>query len=295
MASIREIRRRIKSIQKIQQITKAMKMVATVKYKRAYSALTGARPYATKINEIVSDLAERIENVRHPFISKGKDVFKSKEDRKSNKIILVVITGDKGLCGSFNSNILKRALSILNELKNSDISLLLIGKKARDFFNKQNFKVKNTYISLSTPVPYNTAEKIASELINSYLSDGIDDVFLIYNKFKTVMTQTLVYEKLLPISEPKKSYSRKTEHLYEPSSKEIFDKLLPAYIKFRFYSALLESNASEHGARMNMMDQANKNAEDMISGLTLLFNKARQASITKELTEISTSAEAIRI
>lgn len=288
MASSREIRRRIKGVKKIQQITRAMKMVATVKFKRAFQSLISARPYANKIDEIISDLASRIEDAHHPFM------FKQKENGKSGINILVVITADKGLCGSFNSNIIRKTINILKENKDG-WTLFIIGRKARDYFSRFNFNIKKTYVNLPIPLTYKIAEQIADELINSYLNENVKSIFILYNEFKTALTQNIKYDRLLPLSSPRKLYSKIAEHLYEPTSVEVLDNLLPAYVKFRVFRSILESNASEQGARMSMMDQATKSAEDMISDLTLHFNKARQANITRELTEISTSAEAIKV
>ena len=285
MPSLRDIKRRINSIKKTQQITKAMKMVSASKLRRAQERIIALRPYAKKMQEVVGSMALRAPENSHPLLQKGDDGITE----------LVVITADKGLCGGFNNNIIKQGIRILSESGKDDTNLTLIGRKGRDFFKKRNISVRNVYVDFFGKLGYEHAVQISREIIKTYAEEQIQKVMLVYNCFKSAISQVITVEQLLPIVPLEvKEGEYSVDFLYEPSRDEIFKELLPKNIEVQIYHALLESAAAEYAARMTAMDSASKNASEIIDSLTLKYNKARQTSITKELLEVVGGAEALK-
>jgi F-type H+-transporting ATPase subunit gamma len=291
MATLREIRRRIAGVKSTQKITKAMKMVAAAKLRRAQDAIISARPYARKMGELLQRLIAATEECDNPFVVQ----------RDIKKIAIVVVTSDRGLCGTFNSNIIRTAANYINinyskENNEGNIHLITIGRKGYDFFIKRNHKIDNKHLGIFGNLNFQYAKDIITELSNGFLTEKYDKVVVIYNEFKSVMHQKIVIEQLFPVmsNNVKKEIVSRTSYIYEPSSKKIIDSLVPKYLNFQIWRILLESNAAEQGARMTAMDNATTNAEDLISSLQLSYNKARQASITKELLEIVSGAEALK-
>ncbi|MEK6689703.1 MAG: ATP synthase F1 subunit gamma [Nitrospirota bacterium] len=289
MPTLRDIKRRITSVKSTQQITKAMKMVAASKLRRAQDRIFEARPYANKMFSVLSSLAVRTGREEHSLLAK----------RSRSKIEILVITTDRGLCGALNSNILKKAYDFNREKKKDDYeaSISTIGRKGRDFFRKRNIPMRKTWVGLSGKITYSNAQEIARDIVKNYTEELFDEVCLVYNEFKSAMQQRVIIEKLLPI-EPQKVEKEEVIHygefIYEPSASEVLDTLLPKHIEVQIFRALLESEASEQGARMTAMDNATRNAKELIEKLTLQFNKARQAAITKELMEVVGGAEALK-
>jgi F-type H+-transporting ATPase subunit gamma len=296
MATLREIRRRISGVKSTQKITKAMKMVAAAKLRRAQDAIIAARPYAKKLKELFHHLSTSAEVNSNPFMTQ----------RDTKKIALVIVTSDRGLCGAFNSNIIKTAVGYVNENyaeanTMGNVHLITIGKKGYDFFVKRNYKMDSKHIGIFSNLNFQYAKQIMAELSEGFLTRKYDKVEVIYNEFKSVMQQKIVIEQLFPIpsavTDQKsdiKNLRLSTDYIYEPSSKQIIDALVPKHLNFQIWRILLESNAAEQGARMTAMDNATTNARDLISSLQLSYNKARQASITKELLEIVSGAEALK-
>ncbi|MEW6675914.1 MAG: ATP synthase F1 subunit gamma [Nitrospirota bacterium] len=292
MPTLRDIRKKIKAIQSTQKITRAMKMVAAAKLRKVQDRMLNFRPYAIKMNSVLSDLASFAERELHPLLAV----------RPRKTVEVLVITADRGLCGAFNTNILRAATNYIESLKREgfELSLSVVGRKARDYFRRRNITMRKTWLGLSGKVTYENAQEIAGDLIENYINENIDEVVLIYNEFKTLITQKLSIVKLLPIGTLEAEGSTEktpvmVDFLYEPSVDIIFERLLPKYIEIQIYRALLESSASEEAARMNAMENASKNCEDLIARTTLLANKIRQASITKELMDIVGGVEALKV
>ena len=281
MPALVDIRRRIRSVRNTQQITKAMKMVSAAKLRRAQEAMFAARPYARKMMEVLNSLAARAQPEAHPLL----------KERSGDRTLLVVVTADKGLCGGFNANIIRTAARFLDERAARAVSLGLVGRKGRDFFKRRAYAVRSEHIGVFQALKYATAQGIARELREAYVAGESDEVFLVYNEFKSVIQQRVVVERLLPI--PKRELQLEEpalDYLYEPTAAAIFDELLPKHVEVQVWRALLESAAAEHGARMTAMDAATNNADDMIERLTLYMNKVRQAAITKEIIEVVSGA-----
>jgi F-type H+-transporting ATPase subunit gamma len=283
MPALIDIRRRIRSVKSTQQITKAMKMVSAAKLRRAQEAMFAARPYARKMMEVLNSLATRANPDSHPLLTENGD----------RRTLLVVVTADKGLCGGFNANIIRAAARVLEERVSAgrEPELALLGRKGRDYFKRRQYKVRSEHLGIFQALRFSTAQQIAQALIKAYIERETDEVFLVYNEFKTVVQQRVVVERLLPIGrlsiEPQEP---KQDYLYEPDPKRIFGDILPRHVEVQVWRALLESQAAEHGARMAAMDAASKNAGEMIDRLTLYMNKVRQAAITKEIIEVVSGA-----
>ena len=285
MPSLKDIKRRIKSVKNTQQITKAMKMVAAAKLKRAHDDIIAARPYAQKMLDIINSLSSRVRPDAHPLLSK----------KGGGRVELVIVTSDRGLCGGFNSNIIRTSEGFIRKnTDNTGITLNLIGKKAKDYFKRRGLTIRQERPVGSGRPKYTAAAEIAKEIVDSHIKETFDETYLIYSEFKSALSQELVIQRLLPIESPKESEEEATEYIYEPSQEAILADILPKYIEVQIFMALLESAASEHGARMAAMDSATKNAKEMIEGLTLKYNRLRQAAITKELMEIIGGAEALK-
>jgi len=290
MANLLDIRRRIKSVKNTQQITKAMKMVSAAKLKRAQNRVVSARPFATKMQEVLGELAAHTdENFRHPLMDKRGD----------SRYLLVFITADKGLCGAFNTNLLKAAAAFINENDGKQIEMIPVGRRGRDFYKRRGMHFLAEYVGVTSQgrISFAEAQEMARNVIRIYTEDEkIDKVFIIYNEFKSVMQQRPVLEQLLPVAKvPVKEEEISTdaakpvvftEYIYEQPAADIFATLLPQLVETKVYRALLESIASEQGARMTAMDSASKNAGDLIGSLTLNMNRIRQAKITNEIIEV---------
>jgi F-type H+-transporting ATPase subunit gamma len=289
MPALIDIRRRIRSVKNTQQITKAMKMVSAAKLRRAQEAMFAARPYARKMMEVLNSLATRAHPDAHPLL----------QEHGEDKVLLVIITADKGLCGGFNANIIRAATRFLEEQERVEprrerrMELDLVGRKGRDFFRRRRYRVRSEHIGLFQSLQFPAAQRIAQSLIKSYVGGEVDRIHIVYNEFKTVIAQKVVVEQLLPIRklefDPKEA---PLDYLYEPSPGAIFDDILPKHVEIQVWRALLESAAAEHGARMAAMDAATNNAGEMIDRLTLYMNKVRQAAITKEIIEVVSGAGA---
>jgi len=289
MANLRAIRKRIGSVKSTQQITKAMKMVSAAKLKRAQDAIVAARPYAGKMREVVQAVAGRAGLDAHPLLS----------SRERKKVALLVVTSDRGLCGGFNSNLLRAANRFLRENGGGteDIALFVVGRKARDFFRRRQVPMRKEYLNVLGTLSYGHAEQMANDLIGGFLEEEFDEVMVAFNEFRSAISQVVRMEKLFPVAieqAEENAAADGIDYLYEPSQKEILATLLPKYVEAQIFRVLLESVAGEHGARMTAMDSATSNAVEMISRLTLQMNRARQAAITKELMEIIGGAEALK-
>ncbi len=286
MATLRDIKRRIGSVKSTQQITKAMKLVAAAKLRRAQERIIEARPYAFKMQEVLASLALRTDPQLHPLLQR----------HETGKKILVVIAADKGLCGGFNSNIMRRSLELLRKPAGEvAMTLVVVGRKARDFYRRRPYTIRSEEVGFFDRLAYSHAAALGQDLVKAYVSEEADEVQLVYNEFKSVATQRVVVERLLPIEPlpPPKDLAA-IDFIYEPSPQAVLEGLLPKHVEVQVYRALMESLAGEYGARMTAMDAATKNASEMIDLLTLQFNKARQERITKELLEVVAGAEALR-
>jgi F-type H+-transporting ATPase subunit gamma len=283
MPALIDIRRRIRSVKSTQQITKAMKMVSAAKLRRAQEAMFAARPYARKMTEVLNSMASRATPDAHPLL----------EERGHQKVLLVVITADKGLCGAFNANIIRTATRFLADRGDGDVTLALVGRKARDFFRRRAVKVRSERVGVFQALRYETARELGRELMEAFTRGEADQVFLVYNEFKSVIQQRLVIDRLLPVERHAISpRDPALDYLYEPEPAGIFATILPKHVEVQVWKALLESQAAEHGARMTSMDAATNNASEMIDRLTLYMNKVRQAAITKEIIEVVSGAGA---
>lgn len=281
MANIRDIRRRIRSATNIQQITRAMKFVSAARLRRAQERVIAARPYARQMLTVLNSLATRVPEQAHPLLAVRGD----------DKIELVVISADKGLCGAYNTNIVRNALEFLGEHQGKKVELNILGKRARDFFRRRPYAVRSEATNVLHKVSFADAAAIARDLIDHFVKEEVDQIWLVYNEFKSVVRQKIVVEPLLPIQrlhEP--DQANKLEYLYDEPPAKIFADLLPKHVEAQIFRALLEAAASEHGARMAAMEAATNNASEMINGLTLYANKVRQAGITKELIEVVSGA-----
>jgi F-type H+-transporting ATPase subunit gamma len=286
MANLKAIKKRIVSVKSTRQITKAMKMVSAAKLRRAQENVVAARPYAKKLGEVLERLAK----------TQGQDTHPLMEKREAKKALLLVITSDRGLCGGFNTNLCKAADRFLKERKSQyeEISIMTFGRKGYDFL-KSRYQVGKNYANMYGNLNYQTAAMLAHEVIDGYLSEEYDEVYLLFNAFRSVMSQDITLNQLLPIESPAAEQDEfAPEYIYEPSLAALLAEILPKNIEVQIFRALLESVAAEHGARMTAMDSASKNANEMISKLTLKYNRARQAAITTELMEIISGAESIK-
>ncbi len=290
MASLRDIRKRIRSVKSSEKITKAMKMVAASKLKRAQDEVKKTRPYADKMGEVVAQLAKRLESqgeFPHPLLVNR--VVKK-------RVEIVVLTSDRGLCGAFNSNIIRRAQRLLFDIRDQheEVSISTLGRKGYDVFRREGIPIRTNYDGVLNRPSYARAAEIAHEISEAYVADELDAVFLVYNEFKSAISQKVVVKQMLPVV-PKENVEGEllVDYIYEPSQKELLAHLVPRHFATELFQAFLESVASEHGARMTAMDNATRNAKDMISSLTLGYNRVRQAGITKELMEIVGGAEAL--
>jgi len=289
MPSLIDLRRRVRAVKNTQQITKAMKMVAASKLRRAQERMTSARPFAAHMQRVLASLAARVDPSVHPLL----DV---RAPRPGSRTLVIVVTADKGLCGSFNTNVIKSAGAFIAASTES-CSLGLVGRKGRDFFGRRGFDTLFEQINIFQKLRYADAQVIARIAVEAFVLEQVDRVVLVYNEFKSVISQRVVVDQLLPIVradvEVAGTVVPDIDYLYEPSPEEIFNQLLPRYIDVQVYRALLESNAAFFAAQMTAMDTATKNSADMIASLTLYMNKVRQAAITREIIEVVSGAEAL--
>jgi F-type H+-transporting ATPase subunit gamma len=291
MANLKEVRNRIKSVSSTQQITKAMKMVSAAKLKRATNAIVQLRPYANKLKELLANLSASLEDGSSPFL----------EEREPNKVLIVVVSSNRGLAGAFNANVIKTANNLVAEkymeqLKAGNVSVVAIGKKSQEYYQRRKYNVIGNNNDLYLNLNFENASKITESIMEGFLKGEYDRVELVYNQFKNAAMQILVAEQLLPVPKAevvKEAKGNQVDYILEPSQEGIVEQLIPKNIKIQVYKAVLDSNASEHGARMTAMDKATENAGDLLKALKLAYNQARQAAITTELTEIVSGAAAL--
>jgi F-type H+-transporting ATPase subunit gamma len=289
MATLRDIQRRIRSVQSTQKITRAMKLVAAAKLRRAQERILSARPYATKMAELLGHLvsAESGDDGGHPLL----------EQREGPRRQIVIVTADRGLAGAFNTNVIRRAVELLRESNVAEVTLVVVGRKARDFFRRRAYTIRRDMIGFWDRLAYSHASELADYFMQQFRDGEVDEVVLIYNEFRSVALQRPVRVVLLPIPRAQAAAGQGTEHIdyiYEPSAAAILGDLLPRHVRMQVYRALMESLAGEYGARMTAMEAATKNAKEMIDVLTIQYNKARQEKITKELLDIVGGAEALK-
>ena len=293
MANLKEVRNRIASVQSTQQITKAMKMVSAAKLKRATNAIIALRPYATKLKEILENLSASLEGSSSPFI----------EEREPNKVLIVTVSSNRGLAGAFNMNVIKAANNLIadkykEQLKNGNVSIISIGKKTQDFYEKRKYNVIGNNNEVYAALTFENVTKITDAIMDGFVKGEYDRVEVIYNRFKNAAMQFITTEQLLPLVKDKEEVKTdakvaNVDYILEPSKEEIVEQLIPKSIKIQLYKAVLDSHASEHGARMTSMDKATENAGELLKALKLSYNQARQAAITTELTEIVSGAAAL--
>jgi F-type H+-transporting ATPase subunit gamma len=288
MPNLKDIKRRIRSVKNTQQITKAMKLVAASKLRKAQKAIQDARPYALKLRDVLNHISARCNPDLHALL----------DQRDGENILVMVVTADKGLCGGFNGNIIRRSAKMIADNQDKNLSLVLAGKKGKDFFKHRPTEISHEFIDWTREFNYAKAQEIGDLLAEMFVDKKVDKIFMVYNEFKSVMQQEVVVEQILPVVPESLGEAKETDHvpeyLYEPDEESILDALLKRYMTVQVYRAFLESSASEQGSRMTAMDNATRNAGEMIEGLSLTYNKARQAYITKELIEIVNGAEALK-
>jgi F-type H+-transporting ATPase subunit gamma len=286
MPSLIDMRRRIRAVKSTQQITKAMKMVAASKLRRAQERVVAARPFADQAKRVLASIASRVDPQAHPLLAR-----RAGED--AGATLVIVITADRGLCGSFNTNVIKAVGTFLRENPGRAISLGLVGRKSRDFLGRRGVPVRFDYVNLPKTVGFAEAEAIAAPAVQDFIDGKIDSVYLVYNEFKSVMQQRVVLERLLPLAPPpavQAGQTDATEYLFEPSPERILELLLQRLVIAQVLRALLESNAAFFAAQMTAMDAATRNSSEMIDSLTLYMNKIRQAAITREIIEVVSGA-----
>ena len=289
MATLRDIKLRIKGVKSTQQITKAMKMVAAAKLRRATESILNARPYAKRISVLLSHLVNEDDKLSNPLFA----------EREIKNVAVVVVTADRGLCGAFNTNIIRETSSYIEEeirQKGLDYQLYCLGKKGSDYFRRRDYKIAASYPGIFSQINYTIAQKLVDEIIPKYLDGSIDKVIIIFNEFKSIIQQKIIVEQFLPIVSSDEKENDKhdfTNYIYEPDQKAIFNYLIPKHLKGQMWRVLLESNASEFAARMTAMDNATTNAKELIRTLSLTYNSKRQAAITTEILEIVSGANAL--
>lgn len=283
MATLRDLRRRLKSVSNTKQLTRAMKMVSAAKLRRAQDRILSARPFARRMKEVLASAAARADVSEHPLLALPD----------GDRVEVVLVTADKGMCGAFNTNIIKRATRFLEERRDEKLTVHCIGKKGRDYFRRQSYNIRKQYVDIFRTLEYGNAVEIADDLMARFIEKELDEIYVVYNEFKSAVQQHVVVERLLPLERAEfEGSTPPADYLYEPSAGELFAQLLPRLVEVQTYRILLESSAAEHGARMAAMDSATNNAEEMIHTLTLHLNRVRQASITKEIIEVVSGANA---
>lgn len=284
MATLRDIRRRIGSVKNTKQITRAMKVVAASRLRRSQERIFNARPYANQMMALLESLAARLEQQQHPLLAR----------RPERKILLVVVTADRGLCGAFNANLLRTAQSYIRERGAEKVSLVTVGRKGRDYFRRRSVNITTEYVNIFRQLEFSHAKELADKIIDLYTSEKVDAVDLVYNEFKSMMVQNVKVERYLPV-EPQVATEGEfqADYIYEQPPAEILKTLLPRYVEVQVFRALLESQAAEYAARMTAMDAATNNADELIEALRLKLNRLRQAGITKEIIEVVSGAQAL--
>jgi F-type H+-transporting ATPase subunit gamma len=287
MATLLDFRRRIRSVKNTQQITRAMKFVAAARLRRAQERALASRPYAAQMARVLRSTMARLEDPQHPLLAR----------RPEEKILIVVLSGERGLCGAFNANILRKAVDLIKTSAGKKILCLPVGKKGRDFLKKQGLTFAAEYLNVLARVEFSTAREISTVIADLYSSRTVDAVYAVFSEFKSVLAPRLAVEKLLPVesiaedaSAPADAAAAQVDYIYEQPAAYLLDKLLPRYVETQVLRAMLESSAAEHAARMTAMESATKNAGDVIEALTLHMNKVRQAAITKEIIEVVSGA-----
>ena len=291
MPSLIDLRRRVRAVKNTQQITKAMKMVAASRLRRAQERIQLARPFASEMLRVLNSLATRVDPAMHPLLDERR------APQANGKALLFVISADRGLCGSFNTNAIKGASTFIVENPAREVALGLVGRRGRDYFARRGFEVRYEQVNLFQALQYSHAQAIAQAGVEAFISGQVDSVYLVYNEFRSVMSQKVVVERLLPIPrldiEPLAGGAPQIDYLYEPTPEELFTTLIPRHVEVQVYRALLESNAAFYAAQMTAMDSASRNASEMIDQLTLYMNKVRQAAITREIIEVVSGAGAL--
>jgi F-type H+-transporting ATPase subunit gamma len=292
MPSLIDLRRRVRAVKNTQQITKAMKMVAASKLRRAQERITNARPYAVQMQHVLAGLAGRVDSSIHPLLT-------VREQGPDSRTLIISVTADKGLCGSFNTNAIKSAAQAAVS-STTPVSLGIVGRKGREYFGRRGYAIEFEQIGIFQKLTFAHAQTIATLAMDAFTSGRADRVLLVYNEFKSVISQKVVVDQLLPIARAdlpgqaaQQPDEAQVDYLYEPSAQEIFNQLLPRYVEVQVYRALLDSNAAFYAAQMTAMDTASRNARDMIGSLTLYMNKVRQAAITREIIEVVSGAQAL--
>lgn len=291
MPSLKEVKNRITSVISTQQITKAMRMVAASKLRRSQEKMHQIRPYAGKLTTIVSNLTASIGN--------DSDNNWYATTRTENKILIIPITSDRGLCGAFNSTVLKATVKLIQEryadqFNKGNVTILPLGKRSMEYFGKRKFSCENSYWGIFTQMSFDNVAKAGNHIIDTFKKGGYDKVEIVYNEFKNVATQVLKIEKFLPLTVESSSVSHAPDYIFEPNAEELLAGLIPQLLNVQLYRAVLESNAAEHAARMTAMDKASENAGELLKELKLIYNRSRQAAITKEILEIVGGAEALK-
>jgi F-type H+-transporting ATPase subunit gamma len=297
MASLRELRQKVKSVKSTQQITKAMKMVAAARLRRAQSRILGARPFAKDMERLLADILGRLDADHNGTLASPEFTHPLLRRRASGTRGVLLVTADRGLCGSFNTNLIKKTLEFIRDNEGRKIVLFCVGRKGRDFFRRLNLPSGGEYVGIFNALSYAQAEVIGKDVMEFFLNNDVQDVTIIFNEFKSVIQQRLVQETLLPLTPPSTTtpvaHDAAFDFIYEPGKEKLLDALFPRYLKAQIFRALLESFAAEMGARMSAMENASRNAREMIEVLTLTANKIRQAAITKEISELVGGAEAL--
>jgi F-type H+-transporting ATPase subunit gamma len=296
MPSLLDIRRRVRAVKSTQQITKAMKMVAASRLRRAQERIQQARPYALQMRRVLNSLAARVDSSAHPLLDERA------VPKAGGRALLIVVTADRGLCGSFNTNVIKASGAFITESGARQVALGLVGRRGRDFFARRGFEILYEQVNLFAQLKYDNAKAIATAAIDAFVSGQVDSVYLAYNEFKSIMVQHVAIDQVLPIpraaldtpaSAGTGAAAPAIDYLYEPQPEELFKHLLPSYVEVQVYRALLESNAAFYAAQMTAMDAATRNSGEMIEALTLYMNKVRQAAITREIIEVVSGAQAL--
>ena len=285
MSGLKIIKRRIRSVKSTQQITRVMKMVAAAKLKRAQENIVRARPYAFRLRQVIRELSERVDRSMHPLLHL----------HEPNHVGIVVVTGDRGLAGAFNTNIIRRSTRLIAEHSNYRVHLVTVGRRGTDFYVRRGADIQYQSVGLFNNLEFKHAIQLGNAIVEQFVEHGMDRVYVVYNEFKSAIQQNVVVEQLLPIvPDPADDTGPTSDIIYEPSEGEILNAILPLYVNVQLWRILLESFAAEMGARMTAMESATKNAQELIESLTLNYNKARQAAITREILEVVSGAESLR-
>jgi F-type H+-transporting ATPase subunit gamma len=286
MANLRELRKRIASVKNTQKITNAMKMVSAAKLRRAEEAIKAARPFADKMRDVLMSLAARTNPGAHALL----------EVRPPKKALLILITADRGLCGAFNANLNRRSEAFIREMneKGVQVDMINVGRKGNDYFRRRKVNLVGTFVNVMNNVTYELSGRVVSLAVEKFTTGEYEEVYILYNSFRSAVRQVLTLRKLLPVTPEEEGWKRRREYLYEPSEEALLDSILPRYVQVQIFTGMLDSVAAEHGARMSAMEAATSNADEMIYRLTLKLNRLRQESITTELMEIVGGAEALK-